>query len=52
MRTAMNQMQRSARAYHRVLKPGQTIVDLIGEGDITPAPLTEALQYWPSMDAM
>ncbi|MBU1660291.1 MAG: ATP-binding protein, partial [Chloroflexi bacterium] len=45
MRTAMNQMQISARAYHRVLKLARTIADLAGETEIAPAHLAEALQY-------
>ena len=47
MRTAMNQMQLSARAYHRVLKLARTIADLAGENEIAPAHLAEALQYRP-----
>ena len=43
----MNQMQLSARAYHRVLKLARTIADLAGENEITPAHLAEALQYRP-----
>ena len=45
----MNQMQLSARAYHRVLKLARTIADLAGENEITPAHLAEALQYRPKM---
>ena len=30
MRTAMNRLQLSARAYHRVLKVARTIADLTG----------------------
>ncbi len=50
MRTAMRQMQLSARAYHRVLKLSRTIADLAGEKDITPAHLAEALQYRPKQN--
>lgn len=47
MRTAMSQLQLSARAYHRVLKLARTIADLAGSPSITPAHLAEALQYRP-----
>ena len=47
MRTAMSQMQLSARAYHRLLKLARTIADLAGSASITPAHLAEALQYRP-----
>ncbi|MHA2401863.1 MAG: magnesium chelatase subunit ChlI family protein [Candidatus Kariarchaeaceae archaeon] len=49
MRSAMNQMQLSARAYHRVLKLSRTIADLAGESDITSQHLAEALQYRPKL---
>jgi magnesium chelatase family protein len=49
MRTAMSQMQLSARAYHRVLKLSRTIADIAGEEMIAPAHLAEALQYRPKM---
>ena len=49
MKTAMTQLQLSARAYHRVLKLARTIADLAGSEKITPAYLAEALQYRPRM---
>jgi magnesium chelatase family protein len=45
MRTAMNQLQLSARAYHRVLKLARTIADLAGSEEIETPHLAEALQY-------
>lgn len=50
MKTAMQQLQLSARAYHRVLKLARTIADLAGENEIAPAHLAEALQYRPKME--
>jgi magnesium chelatase family protein len=47
MKTAMAQLQLSARAYHRVLKLARSIADLAGEAQIGPAHLAEALQYRP-----
>jgi magnesium chelatase family protein len=47
MKTAMSQLQLSARAYHRVLKLARTIADLAGSDPITPAHLAEAIQYRP-----
>ncbi|MCE5207098.1 MAG: YifB family Mg chelatase-like AAA ATPase [Chloroflexi bacterium] len=49
MRTAMNQLQLSARAYHRVLKLARTIADLAGAENIQPQHLAEALQYRPKL---
>ncbi len=47
MRTAMNQLHLSARAYHRVLKLSRTIADLAGSKSIEAKHLAEALQYRP-----
>ncbi len=50
MKTAMQQLQLSARAYHRVLKLARTIADLAGAEHIGPSHLAEALQYRPRLD--
>ncbi|OJX47258.1 MAG: magnesium chelatase [Chloroflexi bacterium 44-23] len=50
MRTAMRQLQLSARAYHRTLKLARTIADLAGAANIAPNHLAEALQYRPKMN--
>ncbi len=47
MKTAMNQLQLSARGYHRILKLARTIADLAGADQIAPVHLAEALQYRP-----
>jgi magnesium chelatase family protein len=47
MKTAMSQLDLSARAYHRVLKLARTIADLAGSEAIAPQHLAEALQYRP-----
>jgi magnesium chelatase family protein len=50
MRSAMNQMQLSARAYHRLLKLSRTIADLAGESKLASQHLAEALQYRTKLD--
>ncbi|MDK1028679.1 MAG: ATP-binding protein, partial [Anaerolineae bacterium] len=47
IRTAMSQLQLSARGYHRVLKLARTIADLADHESIQPPHLAEALQYRP-----
>ncbi len=49
MRTAISQLQLSARAYHRILKLARTIADLAGSEEIQSAHLAEALQYRPKL---
>jgi len=49
MRSAMRQLQLSARSYHRILKLARTIADLAGEDTIRSHHLAEALQYRPKV---
>jgi len=49
MKTAMSQLQLSARAYHRILKLARTIADLAGSQAIQSQHLAEALQYRPRL---
>ncbi|MFO7741753.1 MAG: YifB family Mg chelatase-like AAA ATPase [Anaerolineae bacterium] len=47
VRAAMQQLQMSARAFHRILKLSRTIADLADSPEIETAHLAEAIQYRP-----
>jgi magnesium chelatase family protein len=47
LRAAMQRLQLSARAFHRVLKLARTIADLADADDISAPHLAEAIQYRP-----
>ncbi|MCA1858287.1 YifB family Mg chelatase-like AAA ATPase [Massilia oculi] len=45
LRTAMEQLHWSARAYHRVLKVARTVADLAGAQEVAATHIAEAIQY-------
>ncbi|MDD2702860.1 MAG: ATP-binding protein, partial [Candidatus Omnitrophica bacterium] len=45
LKTAMTEMNLSARAYDKILKVSRTIADMAGSADITAEHLSEAIQY-------
>ncbi|MES2123284.1 MAG: YifB family Mg chelatase-like AAA ATPase [Gemmatimonadota bacterium] len=45
LKSAIERLGLSARAYHRVLKLARTLADLQGVDEITPAQVAEAIQY-------
>ena len=52
LKSAMSQMQLTARAYHRTLKLARTIADLAAAPQILSAHLAEALQYRARLETL
>jgi len=50
LRSAVEQLRLSARAYYRILKLARTIADLAGEKNILTPHVAEALQYRPKLE--
>jgi magnesium chelatase family protein len=48
MRTAMSQLQLSARGFHQVLKLARTIAELAGSENIQPVHLAQAIHLQPA----
>lgn len=48
-RAAMSQLNLSARAYYRILKPVRTIADLVGRAEIQAVHLAATLGYRPKL---
>jgi predicted ATPase with chaperone activity len=51
LRQAMQRLDLSARAYHRVLRVARTLADLAGAARPGAAHVAEAIQYRRSLDA-
>jgi magnesium chelatase family protein len=47
VRTAVERLGLSARAYHRVLRVARTVADLAGSDEIKAVHAAEAIQYQP-----